>query len=71
MKKYRIFVFLFNSEITLGDLIGRMIINFHQNSRRSPAFPGMVAKSFSHGVTTDAIFEVEHIGSVPDNTKCL
>ena len=71
MKKYRIFIFLFNSEVALGDLIGRMIINFHQNRRRSPAFPGVVTECFPHGVAADVMLKIQRVAGVAYDAESL
>lgn len=48
-----ILVVLVDAQIPFCDAVSGMVINAHQQSRRSPLFPGVIAESLSQGMAAD------------------
>ena len=67
MKIYKISLILFDTEISLCDLIGRMVVEFHQHGRLRALLPRMVAECFSERVAADMLFETGVAGSFFDD----
>ena len=52
---YFIFVILFNTQISFGNVKGRMVIDEHNYNRVSPLLPCAVAKGLAQGMAAEHI----------------
>ena len=71
MEKYLIPFILLNTEVSFGDLVGRVIENVHKQRRRRTVFPGMVTKGFSQRMAAYMVWEVGINSCLFDDAKSL
>ena len=65
---YFIFVILFNTQISFGNVKGRMVIDEHNYNRVSPLLPCAVAKGLAQGMAADLFLYFYRFSSVSYHT---
>ena len=65
---YLVFIILFNTQISFGNVKGRMVIDEHDYNRISPLLPCAVAKGLAQGMTADLFLYFYGFSSVSYHT---
>ena len=69
--EYLIPVVLFNPQIALCDLIGRMVINIHQQGRRRSLPPGVVTEGLPQGMAAYIMAQTHGLGGLFNDPEGL
>lgn len=68
---HHVLVILLNAQIALGDAVGRMVVQFHQQGWLNTLFPCVIAKGFAQGMTADMFVQPGIFGSFFDYAEGL
>ena len=71
MEEHIILIVLLDPKIALGDAVGRVVVDVHQERGGSSLPPGMITESLAQRMAADVSVQTHRIGRFPDDAVGL